>query len=430
MDKFKDYLQQQSQLFLTIYLGLAGFSTYFCMYAFRKPFTAGSFHDVLLWGIDYKIILVIAQVLGYATAKGLGIKIVSEVLPQKRAIYIVIMIAFAAINLLLFAIVKPPFNCTFMYFNGLGLGMVYGLVFSFLEGRQITEILGAGLAISFIISSGIVKSIGKYFINLGVSEYWMPFWTGILFFPLLLMSVFAMSLSPAPTEIDKKERSVRLPMDAYERKKFLNKYGLGLASLIIVYILMTILRDIRDNFGVEIWKEMGITDASIFTKTESLIGLVICAFTAFMYFVKDHKQAFWLNHLMIFAGCVLILFSTVSLQNHTLNPFWWSVFMGTGLYMAYVPFNGMLFDRLLAVLKEKGNVGFLFYLADFSGYLGSVIILIYQNFGVKNTSWLNYLTNLSLTLPLFCIVLISISFVYFNRKLNPRANIFEIESEI
>jgi hypothetical protein len=133
---------------------------------------------------------------------------------------------------------------------------------------------------------------------------------------------------------------------------------------------------------------------------------------------------------MIFAGCVLILFSTVSLQNHTLNPFWWSVFMGTGLYMAYVPFNGMLFDRLLAVLKEKGNVGFLFYLADFSGYLGSVIILIYQNFGIKNTSWLNYLTNLSLILPLFCIVLISISFAYFNRKLNPRANIFEIESEI
>lgn len=92
--------------------------------------------------------------------------------------------------------------------------------------------------------------------------------------------------------------------------------------------------------------------------------------------------------------------------------------MGTGLYMAYVPFNGMLFDRLLATLREKANVGFLFYLADFSGYLGSVIILIYQNFGSKNTSWLNYLTQLSMVLPIFCMILALISFVYFSSKLS------------
>jgi hypothetical protein len=135
MNRFKTYLQTKSQRFLAIYLGLAGFSTYFCMYAFRKPFTAGDFHDIHLWGIDYKIILVIAQVLGYATAKGLGIKIVSESLPQNRAKYIVTMIAFSGLNLLFFALVKPPYNFIFLYLNGLGLGMVYGLVFSFLEGR-------------------------------------------------------------------------------------------------------------------------------------------------------------------------------------------------------------------------------------------------------------------------------------------------------
>ena len=60
MNNFKQFLHSQSQRFLSIYLGLAGFSTYFCMYAFRKPFTAGDFQDVTLWGTDYKIILVIA----------------------------------------------------------------------------------------------------------------------------------------------------------------------------------------------------------------------------------------------------------------------------------------------------------------------------------------------------------------------------------
>jgi Family of unknown function (DUF5690) len=417
MDNFKQFLQSQSQRFLSVYLGLAGFSTYFCMYAFRKPFTAGDFHDVLLWGIDYKIILVISQVLGYATAKGLGIKFVSEILPQNRAKNILIMIGFAGMNLLVFAIVKPPYNFIFLYFNGMGLGMVYGLVFSFLEGRQITEILGAGLAISFIVSSGIVKSIGKYLINLGVHEYWMPFWTGLIFFPLLLLSVYALSNAPNPTKTDQIERSQRLPMDGKDRIKFIKKYGFGLISLIIVYILMTILRDIRDNFGVEIWKELGVNDASIFTKTESIIGFVICILTALIYFVKDHKTAFWLNHFMIFVGCLLILISTILFQNHLINSFGWSVFMGVGIYMAYVPYNGMLFDRLLAVLKEKGNVGFLFYLADFSGYLATVFILIYQNFGTKKTSWLSFLMSLSQILPFICLVSISVSYFYFNRTL-------------
>lgn len=420
MNSIQKILQKQSQHFIAFYLGLAGFSTYFCMYAFRKPFTAADFHGVMLWGIDYKIILVITQVLGYATAKGLGIKTVSEVLPHKRARYILGMIAFSGINLLFFALVPPPFNFIFLYFNGLGLGMVYGLVFSFLEGRQITEILGAGLAISFIVSSGIVKSIGKYFINLGVNEYWMPFWTGVIFFPLLLLSIYALSIAPKPTESDQKERSVRSPMNSDNRKNFLKKYGFGLIFLIIVYILMTILRDVRDNFGVEIWREMGVVDASIFTKTESLIGLVICILTALMYFVKNHKIAFMLNLLMIFVGCFLILISTFFFQNHHINSFGWTVFMGIGLYMAYVPYNGMLFERLLAVLKEKGNVGFLFYLADFSGYVATVILLIYQNMGTQKTSWLDFLIHLCQILPIISIIFITISFLYFNHKLNPK----------
>lgn len=426
MNRFQAYLQTKSQRFLVLYLGLAGFSTYFCMYAFRKPFTAGDFHNIMLWGIDYKIILVIAQVLGYATAKGLGIKIVSEISSEKRTQNILWMIAFAGLNLLFFAIVSPPYNSIFLYFNGLGLGMVYGLVFSFLEGRQITEILGSVLAISFIVSSGVVKSMGKFFINLGVNEYWMPFLTGLIFFPLLLLSAYGLSIAPSPTQTDQNERAERPPMNANDRKRFLKKYGFGLISLIIVYVLMTILRDIRDNFGVEIWQELGVADATIFTKTESLIGLVICLLTALIYFVKDHKTAFWLNHLMIFIGCALIFISTVSFQNHFINSFGWSVFMGIGIYMAYVPYNGMLFDRLLAVLKEKANVGFLFYLADFSGYLVTVFILIYQNFGTHKTSWFSFLRDLSQILPLFCLVSITISFFYFNWKLSNENHIREL----
>jgi hypothetical protein len=72
-----------------------------------------------------------------------------------------------------------------MYLNGLGLGMIFGLVFSYLEGRRITDLLGAGLAVSFIVSSGIIKSVSRWALSLGIDEFWMPFVVGLCFFPAL-----------------------------------------------------------------------------------------------------------------------------------------------------------------------------------------------------------------------------------------------------
>jgi hypothetical protein len=90
-------LKKSSPLFRGIFLGTMAFSTYFCMYAFRKPFSAATYSDLTLWGIDYKIVLVVAQVLGYATAKGMGIKVVAEVKPHQRMLYIIGMILYAEI---------------------------------------------------------------------------------------------------------------------------------------------------------------------------------------------------------------------------------------------------------------------------------------------------------------------------------------------
>ena len=47
-----------------LYMGLICFVVYFSMYMMRKPFTAATFDQVKLWNWDYKILLVVAQVLG------------------------------------------------------------------------------------------------------------------------------------------------------------------------------------------------------------------------------------------------------------------------------------------------------------------------------------------------------------------------------
>ncbi len=162
-EKLRHFLERANPVLFTAFAGLAGFAAYFSMYAFRKPFSAATFTGVPGWSfaLDYKIALVIAQVAGYALSKFIGIKVISELNPAKRASAIVILILAAQLSLLLFAVIPPPWNVAAMFLNGLPLGMIWGLVFGFMEGRRTSEVLGAAVCASFIVSSGAVKTVGK-----------------------------------------------------------------------------------------------------------------------------------------------------------------------------------------------------------------------------------------------------------------------------
>ena len=138
----------------------AAFTAYFCMYAFRKPFAAASFEGTLGGVVGLKIALVIAQVVGYALSKFVSIKFVSEISATRRAVTLLALIGMAELALLLFAVLPPEGKVVAIFFNGLPLGGVWGLVYGFLEGRRTSELLGAGLSTSYIVASGAVKSVG------------------------------------------------------------------------------------------------------------------------------------------------------------------------------------------------------------------------------------------------------------------------------
>src|SRR5262245_10513691 len=215
-------------LALSAWCVVAAFGTYFCMYAFRKPFTAAAFQDTVLWGMGYKTVLVTAQVLGYTLSKFLGIKVVAEVRPQRRAVLLLGLIAVAEVALLLFGLTPAPFNLVWLFCNGLPLGMVFGLVLGFLEGRRQTEALAAGLCSSFIVADGVTKAAGAALLQAGVSEYWMPFLTGLLFFPPLGFFTWMLTRIPRPSAQDVAARSERTPMNGSQRWEFFWRYATGL----------------------------------------------------------------------------------------------------------------------------------------------------------------------------------------------------------
>lgn len=424
--KITSYLEKAPAGVFAIYTILTAFAVYSCMYAFRKPFASATFDSISFFGIDYKILLIISQVFGYMLSKFIGIKYVSELKKDRRAYAIIITISIAWIALLLFAIVPMPYNIAFMFVNGLFLGMVWGFVFSYLEGRKLTELLGAGLSISFIFSSGLVKSVGAWFLSVGVAPNWMPFVSGAVFILPLILFVYLLNKIPEPSQEDINLRTERKPMTYSERKALFLEFSLGFVLLIFAYIMLTAMRDFRDNFAAEIWISLGYGDSpEIFTYTEIPISLGILLIMGMLFIIKNNFRAFIISHILLLLGFALLGVSTILFNMNLISPVLWFILSGGGLYMAYVPYNSIFFERLIATFKKAANVGFLIYLADSFGYLGSAGVLIYKNFGNSELSWLEFYKSASMIVATSGTALITLSMVYFTLKYRKQNNVQE-----
>lgn len=397
----------------------AVFLCYTGMYAIRKSFLAGQYNDLSLgFGLNAKIILVISQVLGYMVSKFVGIKVISEMKKEKRALWLVCFITFSLLMLGLFAIVPPKLKVVALFFNGLPLGMVFGIVFSYIEGRKNTELLAAALSATFIFSTGLVKTIGLLLMrDFNVSEYNMPFFTGLIFFPLFLLSVVVLNYSKGPSESDIIERSERQPMYKNERKDFIKANWVGYFGLVAVYVVLTIVRDFRDNFIVEFWADQGYSGTpKIITLTEIPVAISVLLIAAAGTLIRKNKKAYNIGMGLTVLGSVMVLISTIMFKNHLMSPVYWMIASGIGVYLPYILFHCLIFERLVALLRFKGNVGFLFYIADAFGYLGSVVVLVLKEITGFNQSWSDFFISLNITSAVIIGMLALFSMWYFNRR--------------
>lgn len=397
----------------------ASFATYASMYAFRKPFTAAAFVGPDVFGVEYKSALVIAQVIGYMISKFIGIKIVSELPASRRPQAIIGLVLISELALLAFARVPAPWNVIFMFVNGLPLGMIWGLVFGYLEGRRLTEVLAAGLSASFIVSSGLVKSVGRYLLtSCQIPEQAMPAVTGALFFGPLVLFVWMLNQLPPPTRQDEQARTRRVPMKKAERRAFILSFAAGISVLTVVYMALTAYRDMRDNFSAEIWTELGFgNQPMIFTSTEIPVAFVVLVLIGSLMAIRDNRKALMANHWVIAAGFVLLGGSTLAFDWGLIGPVAWMIAAGIGLYMGYVPFNCILFDRLIATYKHEANAGFLIYVADAFGYLASVGILLFKNLFEVHASWASFFIHSGYVLAAGGLMLTAISAIYFGHRL-------------
>ncbi|WP_241127053.1 DUF5690 family protein [Novosphingobium terrae] len=413
------WLSRLSPIAFGLFAGLMAFGVYFAMYAFRKPFTVADFDGLSVLGMDYKIALVIAQVVGYALAKMVGVKIISELPAHRRVLGILAQIALAEAALVLFALIPAPWNVACLFLDGLALGMIWGMVFAFVEGRRQSELIAAILCASFILSSGTVKAVGEWVLLRGISPFWMPAATGALFAPLLLVCLYGLSILPEPDARDIAERIERKPMNRAARAQLWSHYAVGLSSLILLYVMLTALRDFRDNFSAEIWREVGHGgQADIFAWSEIPVSMVVLAALGALMVFKDNRKAVAANMVLIGLGLVMAGGASLGFAAHLIGAVAWMILLGAGLYLAYTPFNGILFDRLVASGGTPGNAGFMIYLADAFGYGGSILLLLARNLPGFHLDWTHFLIEISLATSGLGLALLIFAWSWFDRRLS------------
>jgi phosphonate degradation associated HDIG domain protein len=402
------------------YAMAAAFATYFCMYAFRKPFAAARFDGEQFLGgeIALKTAFVVSQILGYTVSKYIGIKVCPEVRPDRRAALLVFLILAAEAALVLFAILPRDLKVVAIFCNGLPLGMVWGLVVWYLEGRLTSEVLLAGLACSYIVSSGAVKDVGRYLMaSHGVSEAAMPMLTGALFLPPFLLSVWLLSQLPPPTAADHASRVERTTMDRSSRLAFLRALLFGLVLLFGARLLSTAFRDYRDNYGVELFEALGYHgNPALFTRTEVPVALGVMTALALLNLIRSNRAGVLGAHLLMMAGLALMAFSTLLLDLGVVNGIGWMILVGLGSYMAYVPHDSVVFDRIIASTRVGGTAVFAIYLADAIGYTGSIGLPLVKDLLFPRVDRLAFFRAFTYVVSLTGTGMLVASCVYFYRK--------------
>ena len=115
---------------------------------------------------------------------------------------------------------------------------------------------------------------------------------------------------------------------------------------------------------------------STFARSEGLVALVVLVANGMSVLIVDNRRAFFASLGVALSGGVLMLAALAGLSQSWLDGFTFMVLVGAGLYLPYVAVHTTIFERLIAMTRERGNLGFLMYVADSVGYLGYAALLI------------------------------------------------------
>jgi hypothetical protein len=114
----------------------------------------------------------------------------------------------------------------------------------------------------------------------------------------------------------------------------------------------------------------------MFARSEILAGSGVLFVFAFVALIRDNRRGLLAGLGLASVGCLVLMASLFGIGAKSISPFAFMALTGFGLYLPYFAVHTTVFERLIALTRERGNIGYLMYLADASSYAGYVVVLL------------------------------------------------------
>lgn len=407
--------QKVSNALFIVWAGGAALVSYALVYALRKPFTAATFDGLEFLGMDYKTATSIVQIAGYILSKLLGIKLVSELQRRHRLPFLIGSVAMAELSLLAFGLVPVPWNIVALFFNGLSLGCMWGVIFSYLEGRRLSGVLASVMGMSIACSSALAKSAGLYLIrDLGVDPFWMPAVIGGVAFVLLVVLAFALNALPDPSAEDRAACAERVPMDGRQRRQIFLRFVPLLTMLFTANLFVTVIRDIKEDFLVNIVDTSQLS-AWAFSGVDAVVTAIILFLFLAVSLIRSHLNVLCTLLVLVLVSMFALVYVAWNYDWLALSPLAWLFVQSLGVYTAFLSFQTLFFERFVACYHIRGNVGFFIVTIDFIGYVGTVGVLVFKELFAGELDWLAFYNSMVVWLGLASCLLFAGSLLWLAR---------------
>jgi hypothetical protein len=91
------------------------------------------------------------------------------------------------------------------------------------------------------------------------------------------------------------------------------------------------------------------------------------------------------------------------------------VLLGAGLYLPYVAIHTTIFERLIAMTRDRANLGFLMSVADSAGYIGYAALMIAKGILPTGSDFLGFFKATCAVAAVLTCASLAMSWAYFSR---------------
>lgn len=146
---------------------------------------------------------------------------------------------------------------------------------------------------------------------------------------LIILLAFILNALPAPSEEDIRSCTKRVPMDARQRKAIFFRFAPLLLMLFIANLFITIIRDVKEDFLVN------IVDTSQFSAwaisgIDGMVTLIILALFILVSMIRDHQRVLYTLLWMVIGGTFLLVGISYYYEQLNLSPLVWMFLQSLG----------------------------------------------------------------------------------------------------